>query len=370
MPNTQNILYIGPYKEQNGLGKASKRFVDSLISNTNINLAIRPIFYTKPSEISFFNNEPYTEFEENSFKYYDSIIQHGYPGMFEYHKNFGKNIGICQIETKNITHTGWIDKINLLDEVITHSVFSINSLIDSGVKIPTRILPEPYDIKKYDISYQDFFSNKDKNKPYIFYTIGNYFDKNNLKGIILAYILEFNHEDNVQLFIKTSHPSIHNDELKKIIEYEIDNIKKTVRKNNIPDIDVLCGYIDDTDIVRLHQGADCYLNTVKCDSFGSSAIEALLCNNLVINTKNIGSNTYINNHNGIIVNSIPMNIYSKDYFDANTFTIYEEWYEPNIKDIRDSMRLAYEMNSETLNNKKDFIDKSIFDKSIIGRSII
>lgn len=366
----QNILYLGPYKENNGLGKCSKRFVDALITNTDINLAIRPVFYQKPSEILFFNNEIYSEFEENSFKYYDAVIQHGCPAMFEYHKSFGKNIGISQIETKNIGHSGWIEKINLLDEIITHSIYSVDSLMDSGTTTSIRILPEPYDLSMYSATdSQDFFTFKE-NKPFIFYTIGSYIPKNNIKGIILAYLLEFDKHEGTQLFIKTHSYSQHSDDLKRMIEYDIEMTKNVIRKNNLPDIDILCGYLDDSDILRLHKSSNCYINCVKGDSFGSSAIEAMLSNKLVINTKHIGSNTYINSQNGILVESSPINVYSDSYFDKNTFTIYEEWYEPNIASLRRAMRLAFEMKTDEIKNKHNMFDKDIFDKNIIGKSII
>lgn len=362
----QNILYIGPYKENNGLGKSSKRFVDALITNNNLNLSIRPVFYHQPSDMIFFNNDLYNEFENNSFKYYDAIIQHGCPSMFEYHGSFGKNIGICQIETKNIGHSGWIEKINLLDEIITHSIYSVDSLIDSGTKTSVRILPEPYDLKLYESNdYPNFFTSNDK-KPFIFYTIGSYIPKNNIKGIILAYLLEFNKEDNTQLFIKT-HSLTHNSEdLKKIIEYDIENTKNIIRKNNIPDIDILCGYLDDSDIIRLHKDADCYVNCARGDSFGSCSIEAMLCDKSVINTKNIGSSTYLNSQYAFMVESSLVNVYSDSYFDKNTFTIYEEWYEPNIASIRQNMRLAF----ENKNRDNSMFDKNIFDKYIVGKSII
>lgn len=366
----QNILYIGPYKENNGLGKSSKRFVDALITNNNLNLAIRPVFYHQPSEIVFFNNEAYEEFEGNSFKYYDAIIQHGCPAMFEYHRSFGKNIGICQIETKNIGHSGWIEKINLLDEIITHSIYSVDSLVDSGTQTSVRILPEPYDLSVYtDNEGKDFFSFKE-NKPFIFYTIGSYIPKNNIKGIILAYLLEFDKEDNTQLFIKTHSYTQHSEDLKKIIEYDIEITKNVIRKEKIPDIDILCGYLDDLDIVRLHKSADCYINCARGDSFGASAIEAMLSDKLVINTRGIGSNTYINSQNGIIVESSPVNVYSDAYFDKNTYTIYEEWYEPNIASLRQAMRDAFEMNQNSIKDKQQMFDKSIFDKAIIGKSIL
>lgn len=363
----KNILYIGPYKEHNGLGRSSKKYVDALIKNSNINLAIRPIYFTNKISIDDAVDE-YNEFEENKFSYYDIVIQHGHPDVLEYHGSFGKNIGIIEIETRLLHHSGWIEKINLMDEVVVGSIFALNSCYESGVTKPIKINPCPYDINKYTTQHPDFFKYELDQKPYIFYTIGNYNNKKNIQNIIKAFLLAFDKLDNVKLFIKTEHIEHDNNELNDIIEYHIGQIKKVIRKDhtNTCDIDILCGDLRDIDIIRLHQSADCYINAVRGDDFGHSAIEAALANKVVINTKNIGTNTYINSNNGIIVDSIPINVESTSFYNRNTFTINELWYEPDINGIVDAMRLAYNMNKDTKNKLLTNFDKELFDGKNVG----
>jgi glycosyltransferase involved in cell wall biosynthesis len=367
----KNILYIGPYKQTNGIGKSCKRMVDSLVTNSDINLAIRPVFYTSSKYYDALDNT-YTEFEENSFKHYDIVVQHGLPDMFEYNRKFGKNIGIVEIETRKLSHSGWIEKINLMDEVIVNSVFSANSLLDSGVDIPVNILPEGYNLNRYNAQYTSIFTYNTDKKPFIFYTIGKYTEKKNIQGIILAYLLEFEENDNVRLFIKTDDESENHEVLKELIEFDIERIKKSIRKDHIkiPDIDVVCGNISDTDIIRMHKNADCYVNTVRGDSFGPCAVEAALCDRLVINTKHIGSATYFNTTNALMVDAQVTNVFTPYFYNRNTFTIYEEWYEPNITSIRQAMRTAFEMSDEDRSKLTSNIDKSIFDNSRIGSTLL
>ena len=47
----QNILYIGPYKENNGLGRSSRRYLKSLSLHKNINLSCRPIYFTNQIQL-------------------------------------------------------------------------------------------------------------------------------------------------------------------------------------------------------------------------------------------------------------------------------------------------------------------------------
>jgi hypothetical protein len=128
--------------------------------------------------------------------------------------------------------------------------------------------------------------------------------------------------------------------------------------------------VSDIDLIRIHQGGDCYVNAVRADSFGPCAVEAALCDKLIINTKHVGSATYFNSTNAIMVDSDPISVFTSDFTNINTFTIYEQWYEPNISSIRSAMRQAYNMSNQAQETIVSRFDKSIFDHKAIGEAII
>lgn len=362
----QNVLYIGPYKENNGLGRSSRRYIRCLASNPDINLSCRPIYFTsnlvEESEDIIEN-----KYEQNNSIKYDAIIQHGYPEMFEYHKQFGKNIGIAPIETMNIKHSGWIEKINLLDEIIVGSIYSETALLESGVKIPIKPTPEPYDIDLITGKHDFFFEHLD-NDPFIFYTIGQYTEQKNIKAIIVAFLLEFNEHDNVRLFIKTGHNQIDNNVLEHRINFDINYIRDAIRKHNStsPPIDVMCGPLFSKDIRRLHHSCQCYVDAVKADHNAACAIEAALCNKKIITTKKSASNSFIDSSNGYVVNSNKTNVYTADYIDSKIFTINEEWYEPTINSLQKCMRMAF--NDSKIDNI--ITDSELFNKNRISEIIL
>jgi len=344
-----NILYIGPYRENNGLGRSARRWLNCLISDKNNQVCSRPIYLTQNTTFHAEDTPDFTNLEKLSCSYYDYIIQHGNPDMFVYDKRFGKNVGIVEIETSNISHSGWIEKINMLDEIVVGSSVSQRSLHDSGVNIPIKVIPEPYGLYDYDNKTNFFGQNQSYQDAYIFYTIGQYFEKKNIPAIILAFLLEFDETDNVRLFVKTGDYYTDNKNLESIIKHEINNIHKAVKRHPINDnkIDILCGLLTDNDIYRLHQSCHCYVNAVKSDANGACAIEANMLNNRVINTSGIGSCDYIDRVNGLLVDSVETSVYSRDFYSHKTFTIYEQWREPNIHSIRHCMRTAYENNNKT-----------------------
>lgn len=355
----KNVLYIGPYKDSNGLGGSSRRYIDSLIKNHSINTCIRPIFFTRSSIDNHIDTKKYDEYQKNTLPNYDVVIQHGYPEMFVYNKKFGKNIGIVEIETRNIHRSGWINKLSLMDEIFVNSINGINSLYDSNIRTGLKLVPEPYDTGPYTSEQDPFFTDLNKdNDPFIFYTIGQYTEKKNIKGIILAYLLEFTSKDNVKLFIKTNSYNMELSTLDSNINYDIQKIKQAIRKKDYADINIISGYITDNDIIRLHQSADCYINAVRADGCGPCALEASFTKKIIISTKNIGSSSYLNSSNALMVDSIPVNVYSPEFINDNIFTIFEEWDEPNIVSLQQQMRSAYNMSQS---NKQSLIDNYNYD---------
>lgn len=355
-----NILYIGPYKENNGLGRSSRRWLRCLESDNKNNICARPIYLTQ--NIVFDPTETFNfPSEKNTSTQYDYIIQHGSPDMFVYNKKFGKNIGIVDIETYNIGHSGWVEKINMMDEIIVGSSFSSTALYDAGVNIPIKIIPEPYE--NYNMSSTDFFFyQKEQERPFIFYTIGQYFEKKNINGIALAFLLEFRDDENVKLFIKTGDYYKENHDLENIIKFDIGNMHKAIKRYPVKDnkIDILCGILKDDDICRLHHSGDCYVNAVRSDGIGACAIEAKLADSIVINTDGIGSCDFINNLNSIIVDSIDIGVYSRDFYSSKTFTPHESWKEPTIYSIRKAMRRAFELSQQEKDDMDVLFDNNIF----------
>lgn len=361
----RNILYIGPYYDNNGLGRSARRYIRCLGSNKNINLACRPIYFVPKNNDHIIENMDNIDiYERNMYDSYDCLIQHGYPDMFEYHKGFGKNIGITQIETMNVGHTGWVEKINLLDRIIVGSEFSEESLQLSGVNIPISVMPEPYESALYFSETKNFFGDyTNTTSPYIFYNIGQYNEKNNIKAILVAFMLEFNQTDTVKLFIKTDDYNMPQMMLEDKIKDDMQIIQRSLRisTEDMPEIDILCGPMKDADIIRLHRSCNCYIDVPKADSSAACAIEAILANTLVMTHSKGAANTYIKDINGLIVDSSASSVYTSEYFNKNSFTIYENWNETIISSLRANMRIAYDMSIREYTDKTSRNNLSFFD---------
>ena len=111
-----NVLYLGHYRENPSIGYSSKRYIHAINSIDYINLSVRPLYLQK----NVSSNIPthILTCEQNSSDYYDgSYTRYLLPEYYEYNGSFGKNICMPKIISRNLQHTGWIDKINMMDEV-------------------------------------------------------------------------------------------------------------------------------------------------------------------------------------------------------------------------------------------------------------
>ena len=139
-----NVLYLGHYRENSSIGYSSKRYIHAINDIDYINLSVRPLYLQK--NVSS-NIPPHIlTCEQNRSDYYDMVIQDTFPEYYEYNGSFGKNICMPKIISRNLQHTGWIDKINMMDEVWVNSYFAEKSLRESGVDKLIKVIPEPFDL--------------------------------------------------------------------------------------------------------------------------------------------------------------------------------------------------------------------------------
>lgn len=345
-----NILYIGHYRENNGLGYSSRRVISAIKNIPNSNLSIRPIFLQNNN---LYSNEEIKQLEYTKHNNYDIVIQHTLPDFLEFNRYFGKNIALTEIETRNLYHTGWIEKINMMDVVLVGSYFSKLSLTESGVKIPIRVVPEPYNRSRN--------LKQNQSNSFKFYTIGNFTDKKNIENILIAFFLEFNKNDDVELILKIKNVT------EKYINKLINKIYKILRINpnsvNVPII--VNEELSNEHMYDLHHSCDCYLDLARGSSNGSCSIEAMLHGNIVISTDNIGSVSYVNKTNGFIVDSQLTRVRSQPQYGLdNIYTIHESWYEPDIDSMRSAMRQASGLSLSDINEKLNSFNHNILNHNM------
>lgn len=371
-----NILFIGPYRQNDGWGLATQSYIRAL-ATTNSNITIRPLFLAGNASSGIDND--LLLLENNKYDNYDIIIQKTLPHCLSYSGHFKKNIGLFVLETNNIQESSCVSNINMMDEIWVPSEQEKKCLIKSGITKPIKSISQPIDtsfIKNnmdHKISLGPIIDQNFK-----FYFIGEYVERKNLYDLIVAFHLAFNINQQVSLIIKTNIGGKSPAESRKIIEKDIDNIKKQLNisskyKKEI----VITEYLSYKDVLGLHNTCDCFVMPSYGEAFCRPAAEALVLGKTPIVTDNTGMIDHINSENGFLIKSYKTPVITLNRTLSKEFDIYnanEYWYKINIYSLIEHMQTVYNMSKQdrkTLQNKKQIgIDSlDLFSYQNIGTKL-
>ena len=328
-----NILFIGPYRQNDGWGIAARDYARAL-ATTDHNLTIRPIYMSNHID----NNIPkdLLGLEQNDYKSYDVVIQKVLPHLFHFDYNY-KIIGLFTTETGQLQHTPWIRYINLLNMAMVPSGVEINNLRDSGVNIPICPISEPIDITKYNKVYPRLDIIKD---TFNFYFIGEHTDRKNIKALIIAFHLAFQKNEPVNLVLKV------NSSKRQQLEKDIEEIKRTLRLyytlNMYKKEIIIAEHLPEEILYGLHQSCHCLVMPSRGEAFCRPVVDAMGFGNPSIITNGTGMTDYIDNGIGYLTDSITAPVYTSEPPLPFLYTGRETWEDIDILSLAEDMRHIYD----------------------------
>mgnify|MGYP003115077203 CR=1 FL=1 len=360
-----NVLFIGPYRQDDGWGNAAKAYVRALSRIESINLCIRPIYMgSSVCEI----DEDIIEFEYNSFDEYDVVIQNVLPSFCDYSSSFKKNICLCYTETNMLGETGWVESLNLMDEVWVPSSQEKTNLEQSGVVSDISVVPIPMDFDDISSTQEDLDINEIDIDSFIFLVCGEFVDRKNIPEVIAAFHAEFSPEEDVELVIKTSKSGMRPAEILNLVVEKANSIKSRLRlyptgehyKKNY----IISDRMDRQHLLALFKRADCFVMASHGESWCIPAAECMAVGTPCIVTSDTGMTEFVNNENGWVVDSTETHVMSKEPPLPYLYTAHETWRQVDLMSLRKAMREAFEQH-DILKNKsskcKSDIEKYSFD---------
>ena len=359
------ILFIGPYRQNDGWGNQARAYIKSL-NTTSHDIVIRPAYLGGRARQTE-NDSIITDLENKSDKDCDIVIQNALPSFFEYNGSFEKNIGLMLTETRGLDYLGWPQNMNLMDEIWVPSkqcVINIDPQLDSEcfgnrTRVPVKNIRSPLDT--------DIFNHSHKKIEGIdtglfnFYYIGELTNRKNLEALLIAFHAEFDSTEPVGLVIKThrgnSDMSPHySEELRKNVYETSESIKKTIRiypqtgfyKKEI----VITEWFSSEDMLSLHNTCDCFVFPSYGESCCRPALTAMGFGKTPIVTSNTGMTDFIDESTGWEIKSYEEISICGDAPLIGLYSGRETWRRVVIKDLMNKMREAYE-NKEAREKKSE-----------------
>jgi O-antigen biosynthesis alpha-1,2-mannosyltransferase len=220
-----------------------------------------------------------------------------------------------------------------LDGVTCASSEVQKSLIDSGVSIPTTVVPLSRQLNFTNTVIQN---NVNNSINYVFLHSSSCFPRKGVDVLINAFVAEFSQDQNVFLIIKTfSNP--HQNVSEMVSKIQDENIKKRIQ--------ILEEDLTDTEILELYNRVDCLVQPSRGEGFSLPIFEAQSIGLKVIATKWGGHSDFYLNRSKYGVE------YSMDYSNSHVSTGTSLWAEPDVLSLQAQMRKVYSEGKYSLEPK-------------------
>lgn len=138
-----NILYIGPYRQNNVAGWTSTALLNHLLSSNKHNITCRPI-YLEPSSSTKDIDKTIVRAEQLSYDTYDAIIQHSNIDSLIKINSIPKNIAIPILNDK-VLDSDTITNLSTFDQILVDTKRSYQRL-QTYQSIKNKVKTYDYDI--------------------------------------------------------------------------------------------------------------------------------------------------------------------------------------------------------------------------------
>ena len=350
-----NILFIGPYRQDDEWGCKSRAILQCL-QKTEHNITSRPIYLSSANT--------YNKYEESAESVvcdeYDILIQYVLPSFAIYDGNFKKRIGIFHTETipnnipiAELTHEYLMDEIwvdskvvaTQLQNVLTHYAVPENTSTIVKAIPPILNLNELPEIPSVQSIRDTSPHLKDR---FVFYYIGNILDpQSGFKEIYTAYLHTFTIHDPVALVI-----GLDTRLQPQMIEGCLQGHKKSIIYNRPDRLNPVVNVVTPRqnhlltvqERLAIHTGGDCMIHLAYPMTNPVAVLEGALYHNTPIVTRNgvidecLGEDHLwcVDSYEEICMRSketVPNKLYR--------YTNEESWYRPITKSITEIMKQAY-----------------------------
>lgn len=328
------IKYTGSWGDYSGYGEANRMDIVAL-HNVNVDVTTEGVRQVPENTDYGWTGQLCKNLQNRNIPYKIKVI-HLTPDMYpKYMEKDVYHIGRLFWETDRLPQE-WIEPCNKMGEIWTSSESMAELFRASGVKIPIYWFPQAIDITTADKDYGTF--SIDSHNGFMFYSIFQWIERKNPKGLITSYWKAFNGRNDVSLLIKTygiNYTPEQNDRIKS----DIAQWKRELRLANYPKIFLLTKLLDKNQLMKLHNTGDCYVTADHGEGWARPIQEALLMGKPVISTARGGIHEYLNEEMYFPIPSTYVPVIEQPWI--KFYRSDQNWAEPDYDKLMETMKWVY-----------------------------
>lgn len=342
-----NILFIGPYRQNDEWGRKSQSILNTLQQNTDHVITSRPIYLS-----SSVSHNTYMEKAESTISnYYDLLIQFTLPQYATYYGAVKKRIGIFNTETipnnipvAQLTADMLMDEIWTDSQIVTKQYQKLLNHHNCNAQVIT--IPPSLNLTDLPIQYNSSLRSsvpllKDR---FIFYYIGDITDiKDAFYEVYTAYITEFTQEDPVALVVGIER-SLPSEQIQNMLKQCRTSLALTSPEQQYPLVHIITPNhqtLSTEERLTIHIDADCMVGPHYTMIAHSKILEGALYHNTPIVNSNSAIQESLGNENVWSIDSYEETCMVQPNAFVYRFTNGESWYKPIIKSLARTLRIAY-----------------------------
>ena len=385
--NKPSLVISCPIDTYSGYGARARDFVKSLINLDKYDVKILPQRWGHTPEFFLDDNEEWTYLKKyliNGLQVQPDIwIQHTIPNEFQ---SIGKfNIGLTAGIETTACKPEWIQGLNKMNLVIGSSQHTIDVFkamnyqqIDKQTKqnmgnlkanVPMEVLFEGIDTDLYKPTKSNFQLEKIK-EDFCFLFVGHWMqgnvghDRKNV-GLLVKGFLELfkNNKKAPGLILKTSGGSSSNMDRINILK-KINQIKKSVNANRLPNIYVVSGDLSNEEMNSLynHKKVKAMISLTKGEGFGRPLLEFTMTKKPVIASGWSGHCDFLDEDKSVLLSGTLDNV---DGSSVNDWVIPEsKWFNVDLQSFANGTTAVFSDYESYLRRGKSQGTKNIKEFSL------
>lgn len=346
-----SIKYCGTFLDHSGYGSSNRADISAFYV-AGVNMTTELVVQVPEKTSHGIAESIASSMRDREIDYKIKII-HLTPDMYPRYMEANKyNIGRLVWETDRLPQE-WINPCNKMAEIWTTSERHKKILETSGIKVPIYSFPEPIDTLP-GLQKINPFQTKFK-KDFIFYSIFQWIDRKNARGLLRAYWKAFEGNENVTLLLKTYRNNYSEDQYTQI-RNDILEWKSQLGLQHYPKILLVKKLLKSSDLPKLHEMGDVFVNPSSGEGWCRPMQEAMLQGKPVISGDNGGITDYLSSDEYTRVSTSLQRATEASWIPWYTKDMH--WWVLDEKDFIKSLKQVYSSYQEALekaNRAKSYV---------------